>query len=363
MKNYLFVLPSLSKGGAERVVSILANSLVEKGKKVTIIIHFDTKDKYYTDKKVKVVCLSNLNEEEYRKKINMFYLVKLLFDLRKNIKKEDPDYIIPFLWTTCIRTHIALLLTKYNKNVFHTVRNNPNVFPKNSFLKWYRNFLIKKSKITFVQNLSQKQYFNNASNIFVIPNPVSDDIFKIERKENDYVKIIGVGRLEKQKNFEMLIRAFSKVKTDKTKLVIYGEGTQKKYLEHLISELELNDNVILYGRCESQEVMYSDAKIFILSSNFEGMPNTLLEAMSVGIPCISTNCETGPKDIIINNKNGFLIPVNNVEELATKLNYLINDKKLRDKLGKSARTYIEDNYNSSKITSDFVTIWESEANQ
>lgn len=362
MKSYLFVLPSISKGGAERVVSILANELVKKGKKVTIIIHFNTKDKYYIDNKVKVICLSNLNEEEYRKKINLFYLLKLLLDLRKSIKKEDPDYIIPFLWTTCIRTHVALLFTKYTNNIFHTVRNNPKIFPKNIFLKWYRNVLVKKSKITFVQNLSQKQYFDNLNNIFVIPNPVSDDIFKIKRKENDYIKIIGVGRLVEQKNFEMLIRAFSKVKTDKTRLVIYGEGAQKTNLEQLIYELGLNDSVTLYGRCESQEVMYGDANIFVLSSNFEGMPNTLLEAMSVGVSCISTECETGPKDIISNDKNGFLIPVNDINELSDKLKYLINDKALRNKFGKKAREYVKNNYNSSKIALDFIRICESKSN-
>lgn len=361
MDKYLFVIPSLSKGGAERVVSILANGLIKKGKNVTVVIHFNTQDSYKLDSRVKIICLSELYEEEYRKKINVYYLFKLLRKLRKTVKSEKPNHIIPFLWTTCIRTHMALLFTKYNKLSYQTVRNNPKIFPKNEFLKLYRNYLIKKSKITFVQNKAQQECFDRCENVFILPNPVSDDILRIKKiDENKTIKIIGVGRLEEQKNFSLLIACVSELISDgfDISLTIYGEGSLKYQLEKEIADSKMQSHIVLFGRSSSYEQMYSDADIFVLSSNYEGMPNTLLESMAVGIPCVSTDCETGPSDIIEDGVNGYLIPVNNKELLKEKIVLLINNELLRNKIGKKAKKFILDNYQADKITERFISICE-----
>ena len=168
MKKYVFIAPSLSNGGAERVASIFANDLAKKGKEVFFIIHFYTKESYFLNENVKMICLSDLYEDDYRKKISFPFLLKLLFKLRKEILKIKPDYIIPFLWTTCIRTNISLFFTSYKNKIIHTVRNNPEIFPKNRFIRLYRDFLINHSKLTIVQNKAQANYFNNKSNIKVI---------------------------------------------------------------------------------------------------------------------------------------------------------------------------------------------------
>ena len=324
MKKYLFIIPSLSKGGAERVVSVLSSELVEQGKEVTVITHFEVEDRYPISEKVKLICLSGLYEEEYRKNISLIYLVKLIYRLRKAILQENPDYILPFLWTTCIRVDLALIFSKYKKRVIQTVRNNPMIFPSNKLMKVYRDYLVKNSVKTIVQNSEQKKYFKKSlhNKVFILPNPVSKDLFNIKQEKlNDEIKIIGVGRLEKQKNFDMLIDAFSVINSNckKIKLHIYGEGSLKSYFQEKIIENNLDNSIILEGRSNDYKKIYGDADIFVLTSNFEGMPNTLLEAMAVGIPCISTNCPTGPSDIIKDKENGFLVEVNNVNQLANRI--------------------------------------------
>ena len=202
-KKYLFVVPSLSKGGAERVVSILASELVKRNRNAVIVTHFRTEKEYPINNDVEVVCLSNLNETEYREKMSAIYLIKLARKLRKEIVRQNPDYILPFLWTTCVRTDFALMGLSLKERVIQTVRNNPTVFPKNSVMKKYRNRLVQKSRLTIVQNKQQKQYFPEAQweKIKVLPNPVSLELLQVQRCEDkSQFKVVGVGRLENQKN-------------------------------------------------------------------------------------------------------------------------------------------------------------------
>ncbi|WP_289130578.1 glycosyltransferase, partial [uncultured Clostridium sp.] len=275
MKKYLFIIPSLSKGGAERVVAVLSSELIEQEREVTVITHFKVKDKYPISPNVKLICLSDLYEEDYRKRISTIYLIRLAKKLRKVILQEKPDYILPFLWTTCVRVDLALIFSKYKKRVIQTVRNNPKIFPSNKLMKVYRNYLVKKSIKTIVQNEEQKKYFKESlhNKIFILPNPVSNDLFNIKRvKLNNEIKIIGVGRLEKQKNFDMLIEAFRVInsKYKEAKLYIYGEGTLKNHLQQKITNNDLEGNVILQGRSNDYTEIYGDADIFALTSDFEG---------------------------------------------------------------------------------------------
>lgn len=354
MKKYMFIIPSLSKGGAERVVSILSSELVKKENAVTIITHFKTEYEYPVNKGVKIVCLSDMKECTYREKMSILFLIKLLYILRKKVKQEDPDYILPFLWTTCIRAELSLIFSKYNKRIIQTVRNNPSIFPQNRILRKYRDFLVKKSKMSLVQNKEQKDYFdfNLKNKIKILPNPVSEEILNIKREnDNNTINIIGVGRLEKQKKFELLIKAFAEIssKNKNVRLKIYGDGTQKENLQKLINELQIQDIAKLCGRANNYSTIYSSASIYVLSSDFEGMPNTLLEAMAVGLPCISTNCPTGPSDIIVNGENGLLINRNSISELIESIEKIIKNEEFREKISKNAKNTIKQKYSSDMI--------------
>lgn len=362
-KKYLFVVPSLSKGGAERVVSVLASELAQNGREAVIITHFRAEKEYPVSDNVKIICLSDLNEANYREKMSVTYLIRLEKMLRNAIVQQKPDYIIPFLWTTCIRTDLALLGLKWKKRAIQTVRNNPEIFPKNRVMKKYRNVLVKKSRLTIVQNEQQKKYFpeNEWRKIKVLPNPVSSSLLKIERHEStERFKIVSVGRLESQKNFDLLIDAVACViqKYENVILDIYGEGSMKEKLQEHINCLSLQQSVTLKGRSSNYDDMYGTASLFVLSSDFEGMPNTLLEAMAVGIPCISTDCPTGPSDIIESEKNGILVPTGNKEKLVQAIENLIQKEELRNDLSIMSKRTICSRYAPDKITEKFIDICE-----
>lgn len=363
-KKYLFVVPSLSKGGAERVVSILASELIKQNREAVVVTHFRADKEYPVNNDVKVVCLSNLNEAEYRKKMSAVYLVKLARMLRNEIIRQEPDYILPFLWTTCVRTDLALTGSRLKKRVIQTVRNNPAIFPENAMMKKYRNNLVKKSRLTIVQNSQQKQYFPETQwdKIKVLPNPVSSTLSQIERREDkNKFKIVGVGRLESQKNFDLLIDAVAELSQKYTdiELDIYGEGSLRENLQAHIDRLKLGQQIILKGRSNDYSEIYGTASLFVLSSDFEGMPNTLLEAMAVGLPCISTDCPTGPSDIIESWKNGILVRTGDKGKLVQAMETLIRQREQRDSLGVAAKQTILARYIPEKITQNFIHICEN----
>ena len=363
MKKYLFVIPSLSKGGAERVVSVLSSELTNQDREAVVVTHFIADNEYPVDSKVKVICLSGLKEKDYREKMNPLYLLKLSQKLRKAIISEKPDYILPFLWTTCIRTDIALLFSSFKKNVIQTVRNNPSQCPEKKLMKLYRNKLVKHSKITIVQNEDQKKYFPDviSNKIFVMPNPVSDAAFQVKREPSSKLfRLVAVGRIESQKNFPLLIQAVSEVykKHNNIRLDIFGEGTKREELQSLIAKNNLNEIVTLKGRVNDYQTIYGGASAFVLSSDFEGMPNTLMEAMAVGLPCISTDCPTGPSDIIQNEVNGLLIPVNGNSELQESVKKLIDYPKMAAKMGACARESIKQKYSKDVICRLLIKICE-----
>jgi len=191
------------------------------------------------------------------------------------------------------------------------------------------------------QTSDAKKYYNiiDESKQIILKNPVSSEFdvepFKGERKK----VIVTAGRLSEQKNHELLIEAFSKVKDKfpEYKLVIYGDGPLKDKLQNKIEAVGGENNIILAGRVNQIIDKIHDASLFVLSSNFEGMPNALLEAMSLGLPCISTDCPVGgPREIIVNNENGVLVKLNNADDMANAIDKILSDREFAEKIGNNA---------------------------
>ena len=201
----------------------------------------------------------------------------------------------------------------------------------------YANWLV-------VQTEDTKKFYHDKLNIkrqTVISNPISTD-FKVEMvtaskqssKENI---ILNVGRLHPQKAQDVLIKAFSKTNNNDWQLYLVGEGERRKDLESLISTLNLQKKVHLVGRIEEIQKIYDRAKIFAFSSIYEGFPNALIEAMYFGLACVSTNCPTGPSELIDDGENGYLINVNDTTALTDKLNILMESEELRISFGQKAQ--------------------------
>lgn len=355
--KYLFVISTLSKGGAEKVVSVLSSALANLGQDVCILAYHADKDEYFVDEKVKIIRFAK-NASEYQQSSR----IKRILFIRKTVKEERPDFVIPFMFHAALATEIATMGMKVN--VFHSIRNNPAVFPPSKRDRLIRNWMVARAKCTFTQNDSQKLYFDRRIRykIHVLFNPVDDRLFNVRHnlQKEDFV-FCTAGRLAGQKNFNLLIRSFILAfdKEENVKLVIYGDGYLKEQLQRIIDEEDYASKIILPGRTHNMADAYAKADAFVLSSDFEGMPNALMEAMAAGVPSISTNCPTGPADLIDDHVNGILVPIRNQEALAAAMRNVYEDKHLREKLSVLGRKKIREICSAEKIARQMMEICES----
>lgn len=326
----IFVTSTLGSGGAERVLSILANDFCKRGNEVEVIaLTNKAKDYYALDKRIRYLhadkecCCGLLSELRW---------------FRRHVAESKPDCVIAFM--EAVYEFVLLALFRTNIPVISSERKDPRTLgPLRKMLRW---ILLPTAAAHVVQTKYIRDFYRKSirKKTYVIFNPVDEKVWQYNAMECGKFfpkekRIVSVGRLYPQKNQQMLIRAFAKIATKypEYKLVIFGEGYLRKDLEHLISCLGLQDRVLLPGR--SSNVIYEVAKseIFCLSSNFEGMSNAMIEAICVGIPVISTKV-SGTDELIINGKNGLLVDIGNVEELAQALEDLLKSKTLQCKFYK-----------------------------
>ena len=337
--HILFCLGSMNKGGAERVIANLSNNFIERYK-ITIVITSNTCPEYELNKKINLISLDTNNKKENLIKRN----IKRILKLRKIIKKEKPDVIVSLLPEPTYRVMLSKLFLK-NK-VIISVRNDPNA-EYNTLIKRILVRLLYSNADGFIfQTADAQKWFSKKiqNKSTIIPNPINENFithpFEGEREK----KIVTVGRLVEQKNQKLLIDAFNKFQKEyqNYKLSIFGEGPLKDSLMKHIDDLGLNNKVFLEGEKKDIKSYIYDAEMFILSSDFEGMPNALMEAMALGIPCISTDCPCGgPKFLINNGINGYLFEVNNKEKLYQLMKKLAENKNIRDKFSKNANMICE----------------------
>lgn len=357
MEKYMFVIPSLSIGGAERAVSNFANELVRQNRKVVVLKYFDTEHDYAVSKGVRVINLSGGTEIDYNR---ISYFQKIV-KIRRCLKEECPDFILPFLPQVTI--HVTLAGYDLRKKIIHTIRNNPKDSPHNRCMRLMRNCIVFFSHKTIVQTEQQRDYFPKIihKKIHILRNIVPDIFFQKKREPSrEKNLLVSVGRLIEQKNYEMLIKALAIV--DKTysdfKMEIYGNGPLKHDLEVLIKDTGLEDKIRLMGRNDKIHEVYQRASLYILSSDFEGMPNSLMEAMASGVPCISTNCPTGPNDLIENNRTGLLVPVGDTSAMAEAILWMLTHTDESKEMGTKASEYIEKQCKGDKIAKQIIEICE-----
>ena len=330
MKILIFI-SQLNKGGAERVVANLSNYLINNHD-VTIAVLRNRNIEYSFDKRITII---NLEDIIVNNKSKLSKFIVRYNNYVRLIKNNSFDIILSFLPAP---SFIALFCKKEsNARIIVSVRNDP----KNEYKSLFRKILVKllynKADGFVFQTNEAKDFFSqkiqNKSKI--IMNSISSE-FICERFKGEREKIIvSVGRLEKQKNHLLLIKAFYEIKNliPDFKLIIYGEGSERKNLEKTIRDLDLSKNVLLPGVVNNVKNRIYNASVFVLSSDYEGMPNSLLEALSLGVPSISTDCPCGgPKMVISNNKDGILVPINDIESLSKAIIKLSNDLELQQKL-------------------------------
>lgn len=335
----LFIVNKLRSGGAERVTASLSNEFVRLGHAVSVAMISETErySHYPVDERVNLIPIQNPGQRKSRIKGVLWFINLRL--LRKCIIENAPDVIISFLH----RVQIYAYLANRGLGVPHIVseRNDPEKCPKRKLLRALRSYVFSRAEGCVFQTGGAQMFFSvpirNKS--AVIPNPVVITYEPSRLCEREKT-ITAAGRLELQKNYDMMIRAFSLFLEDNPeyKLVIYGEGWRRSFIEQLINDMALSDNVILMGHIKNLHEAIHDSAIFALSSNYEGMPNSLLEAMALGIPSVSTDCPCGgPSELIQNNENGILVPVGDVRAMAAAFCRITGDSKFADKLSRNAR--------------------------
>lgn len=337
--NIVFFALSMNKGGAERVIANLCNDYLSKENNVTIVTCTNSKPQYKLKENIKLICLDNSEEQKNENKISRF--IRRRKKLKKVMNEISADVMIAFLPEPCF---LALSIKKTIKcPIIISVRNDPKI--EYSFLpyKILMKILYPKSDGIVFQTEDAKKYFDFSKNLkkvgTIIANPLNKEFmrepFRGERKK----EIVAVGRLFKQKNYPLLIKAFSNIHSEipEYKLKIYGEGDQREVLQKLIGDLKIENKVELCGQKDNIKECIYDASLFVMSSDFEGMPNSLMEAMASGLPVISTDCPCGgPKSLIKNKENGILVKVNDEKELSNSIIEVLKDKKLLTKISENA---------------------------
>ena len=320
----MFCIGEMKKGGAERVVANLSNYLIKHNEEVNIITTIKGKSFYELDKKIN---LDGLDDDKLHKNF-IIKNKKRLKKLKAILKNKKPDIIVSFLPEPSYR---VLFLKIFNRQlkVIVSVRNDPKVEYKSRINRLIMKLLYPLADGFVFQTKEAQEYFSKKiqNKSVIIPNTINED-FICEPYNGEREKIIvTVGRLEEQKNHKMLIEAFSKLPEEfkEYKLIIYGEGSLRNKLEEQINELKLKNRVLLPGQVDNVKEKIYKASLFVLSSKYEGMPNALMEAMALGIPCISTDCPCGgPRFLIKNGYNGYLVPVNDTCSLLKTMQNVLN---------------------------------------
>ena len=332
ISKIVFVIPRMGGGGSERVISILANYYASEHYSVHIIQLINSESFYPLDKQI---TLSGMNISIRRKNRIIskwdqlrFFLKSLLF-IKNEIDNLQPNVIISFMRQTCIIMYLLKCFGMKTRLIL-SERNDPTV--QNIFIRLLMNKIYKKCDVFVCQTQKVADYFNIIDHTVVIPNPIETKNLPNKYTGKRRKVIVSVGRLDKQKNFSLLIHSFDIISVFYPDYIleIYGEGPLRNKLQRLIDRRELKDRIFLMGAYHDILEQIKDATFFILSSNYEGFPNALIEAMAIGLPVISTNFYTGSAQELIGNLNGILVPINDRKAMSTAMCKLLNNKKLRE---------------------------------
>lgn len=327
MKNIIICIPSLEYGGAERVTVRLAKEFSKKYNDTIITMH-SAVNEYSLDKKVGRINLSKKN------------IIQKSLEFRNIIKEKKPEFLIVMFAPMYVFVHYSLVGLNIPKIV--SERNDPNNFAGKKIVKLLYQYTLSKADGAVFQTKQARDYYLNKYNIKnrIIYNPISIDELPLYYEEIRKKTIVNVGRLHEQKNQLLLIESIIAIhdQIPEYELLIYGEGELREELQSHINKANAQNYIKLVGKSNKVLELINDASLFVLSSNFEGMPNVLIEAMCLGMPVISTDCPCGgPAELIENGVNGILVDVGNKEQLSNAILKIIKNSQMSKKLGQNAK--------------------------
>lgn len=341
--HLVLIISSLNVGGAERVLSNLANYWSKKGHRVSLLtLASPSAVPYYElHPEIELIQLDLFGEGLSVGK-RILSVMKRLWVLRQSIKRLAPDAIISFVDIVNILTLIASI--NLNIPIIISERTDPNVYKIPQLYDWLRSKVYPYCYKLIIQTQSVADYFPRKFREFIniIPNPVKVPLALKSIEGNSVEKIVTVGRLVESKDHQLLIRVFSKIMQSypHLSLTIYGEGPEYQNLQKLIDELNLRDYVFLPGAVQNIQAKLLDADLFIFPSKYEGFPNALCEAMAVGLPVIVSNC-SGNIAVVQDGIDGRVFSIGDQDRLEQLMIELIEDQEQRLRLAMEAKKIAE----------------------
>lgn len=352
------IITGLSFGGAERVTSYLANYFTSKGRNVHLISLTTGEHAYSLSEKIQVTEFNISSDLPPLRRYSI-----LISQIRKTIKQIRPSVVLGMMSFSgglaslaCWGLGVPFLISE---------RNDPytteafSSFEKKVLHFLYNHFV---TKAVFQSHGAASYYYHpDDPRSIIIPNPLFLETMpspKLSEKQSR--RIVSAGRLNFQKNFTLLITAFAKVheKYPEYQLIIFGEGEQRSQLENVCTALHLGAAVALPGIEKDIFSKLAEAEMFVLSSNFEGMPNALLEAMAMRLPCITTDYSEGRGTIIDSGKNGIVVPRNDSDALFDAMIFLIENPQIAQSYGNEALK-IREELDSERICMKWLDVIEN----
>ena len=346
MKKIMFHLNCLERGGAERVVSNLANQFAKDGYEVIVATEWQGEVEYSLDEKVRRVHVGLKESDRKRSRLSKAW--RRLWYLRTFILKEKPDVTLAFAHKAIYRALGATLFT--GQKVIIAVRTDPVGHYDRMLDKIMIPILYPHASGAVFQTTGQRDFFPKyiRDKSVIILNPLHDKYISADQPENREKTVVHSGRIVDFKNQDMLIRAFINVhkRHPDYQLKIYGgdsfDGTLE-ILQNTIRENNAEEYVRLMGSSDELEKELVKGSVYAFSSDWEGLPNALLEAMALRLPVVATDCPCGgPRTVIRNEENGLLIPIKDQHALEIAINRLIEDREFAEKLGNEAGKIVEE---------------------
>lgn len=329
-----FFIGGLIGGGAERVTCSLSNYLVNNGHNVEILTMSES-DSYPLDNRVSRSIL--LTKKERKGFINN--LLVRFRRLKQYLEGHECDCYVVMLPITTI---LLLSLKKYAKApIVASERCYPAVFSQ-IMQRLLLLILCRRASGWVFQTPQAREWYGartGESKVTIIPNAINEAFLRPAFYGDRQKKIVAIGRMSVQKNYPLLLKAFSQLATDfpEYRLLILGEGELRKHLGSMVYQLNIGDRVDMPGYVTDIPDRLQSAALYVLPSDYEGMPNTLMEAMALGVPCIATDCDGGGAAFLIEDGvNGLLVPKGDVETLANAMRRMLFDRDFAETCGRNA---------------------------
>jgi len=358
IRPIIFVTVSMGGGGTERVISILANHYCKKNITVTILMIADNRVAYELDERIQIVNVSEATGG------SLVGRIKRVIGIRKYLKRNPKARVVAMGTVTAMFTLLAKIGLRCD--VVISERNDPNRLnhkPISKTAKLLRNFLYRGAKAIVLQTEDVKDCFPEylVEKSVVIPNPLSDELPDAYVNTHREKTIITAGRLTEQKNHTLLIDAFCKFHKEhpEYRLKIYGKGELEEELKNYVQKIGMKEHISICGFCDDLYTELQTSGIYVSSSNWEGISNSLIEALAFGIPTIATDCPVGGSRMFIRNmENGILIKTEDEAGLTEAMTKITEDSEFALRLGENAIA-IRTQLSTEKIADEWMQLFEN----